>query len=423
MVSIEDKKIKPNKKIIDNLEIQIIYIPLESSLGYKYKLKVKVGDYVCIDDTLAVNISTDFALKSSVSGTIVGLEKKYISNGKLVDCLVIENDFKEKYRNKLGKKNDITKYTKESYIYMLQNGGITGMGGSDYPTFLKYDTKEKINYLIINGVECEIYSSADNAIMYQYAEELLEAIDAIMEIMDIPKAYIAINENNNLIIKKFLKYINTYPNIKIWGIIDAYPSGWERYLVKNITGLDYNKNPLEVGVITDNVSTIYSIYELLKYNRPQTEKIVTISGPGIKKAANYKVKIGTNLSEIILKTEGYNKLENPILIAGGAMMGTSIPNDELIITKDLNTILVLNDTKTIPKQCIKCGKCSEVCPVGIMPVMIIENKDKAKYLKINKCINCGLCSYVCPAKIEIREILKSLKEQKWKNLKKLIKYS
>lgn len=411
MVSIEDKKIKPSKKIIDNLEIQIIYIPLESSLGYIYKPKVNVGNYVCIDDIIAVNVTTGFVLKSSVSGTIVGLEKKYISNGKLVDCLVIENDFKEKYRNKLGKKNDITKYSKESFIYMLQNSGVTGMGGSDYPTFLKYDTNEKINCLIINGVECELYSSSDNAIMYNYPEEILETIDAIMEIMNIEKAYIALNENNSIIIKKFLKYINTYPNIKIWGVVDAYPSGWERILIKDITGLDYSKKTTEIGIITDNVSTIYSIYELLKYNRPQTEKIITISGEGIKKPANYKVKIGSNFSEIMLKTDGYNKIENPILIAGGAMMGKSIPSDELIITKDLNTILVLNDSQTISKQCIKCGKCNEVCPVGIMPIMIIENQDKAKYLKIDKCINCGLCSYVCPSKIEIREKLKSIKEQ------------
>ena len=204
MVIIEDKKIKPNKKIIDDLEIQIIYIPLESTGGYKYRPKVKVGDYVCIDDTIGINISTDLVLKSSVSGTIVGIEKKYIANGKLVDCLVIENDFKEKYRNKLGKKNDITKYSKESFIYMLQTNGITGMSGSDYPTFLKYDTKEDVNYLIINGLECDIYSSADNAIMYNHPEEILETIDAIMEIMNIKKAYLAINENNQIIIKTFL---------------------------------------------------------------------------------------------------------------------------------------------------------------------------------------------------------------------------
>lgn len=411
MVSIEDKKISPSKKIIDDIKIQIIYIPLESKLGYTYKPTVKVGDYICVDDTLGVNVTTDFKLKSSVSGTIVGLEKKYISNGKLVDCLVIENDFKEKYRNKLGKKKDITKYSKDSFIYMLQNGGITGMGGSDYPTFIKYNTKDNINCLIVNGVECDIASSSDNAVMYNYTEEILECIDAIMEIMDIDKAYIAINENNHTIIRKFLKYINTYPNIKIYPIIDAYPSGWDKYIVNEITGLTYEKNPSEIGVITNNISTIYSIYELLKYGRPLTEKIVTITGEGIKKTANYKVKIGTNFNELMLKTEGYSKINNPILVAGGKMMGKSIPCDELIITKDLNTIQVLNNLETKSEQCIKCGKCSEVCPVDLMPVMIIDNQDKSKKLKIDKCIECGLCSYVCPSKIEVRELLKSIKEQ------------
>lgn len=411
MVSIEDKKINPNKKLIDDIKIQIIYIPLESKLGYKYKPTVKVEDYVCIDDTLGVNVSTDFKVKSSVSGTIVGIEKKYISNGNLVDCLVIENDFKEKYRNKPGKKKDITKYSKDSFLYALQNSGITGMGGSDYPTFIKYSSKEKINYLIINGLESEIYSSSDNALMYNYTEELLECIDAIIEIMNIDKAYIAINENNNVIIKKFLKHINTYPNIKIYPIIDAYPSGWERHIVNEITNLDYENTPTEVGVIVNNVSTIYSIYELLKYNRPSTEKIVTIAGPGIKKPANYKVKIGTNFSELMLKTDGYSKINNPILVAGGAMMGKSIPTDELIITRDLNTILVLESSNTKSEKCIKCGKCSEVCPVGLMPVMIIDNKDRAKKLRIDKCIGCGLCSYVCPSKIEVREILETIKEK------------
>ena len=411
MVSIEDKKIRPNKKIIDDIKIQIVYIPLESTLGYKYKLKAKIGDYVCIDDTIGINIASDLVLKSSVSGTIVGIEKKYISNGKLVDCLVIENDFKEKYRNKPGKRKNINKYSKDSFIYALETNGVTGMSGSDFPVSIKYNTKEKIRYLIVNAVECEISSNSDSAVAYNYAEEILECIDAIIEIMNINKAYIAINENNSQVIKKLLKYINTYPNIKIYPIIDAYPSGWERYLVKEITGLDYDKNPSEVGVITNNISTIYSIYETLKYGRPLTEKIVTISGAGIKKQANYKVKIGTSFNELMIKTDGYTKLKDPILIAGGKMMGKSIPSDELIITKDLSTILVIENEETKTKKCIKCGKCIEVCPVNLMPVMIIDNKVKSKELKIDKCIECGLCSYVCPAKIEVREILKSIKEQ------------
>ena len=412
MVTVDGKKISPNKKIIDDLKLQILYMPLESKLGYSYHPIVNHGDYVCIGETIAQNKIADLSLKSSVSGTVVGIKQKYISNGKLVDCIAIENDFKEKYLNKPGKIKKLSSYNKKEFITMLKEYGITGLGGSDYPTYLKYDTDSKIHYLIINGAECEVYSSADNAVMYEYTEELLEAIDAIMEIMNIEKSYIAVNENNNKIIKKFLKYINTYPNIKLYGLTDGYPNGWERSIVKEIFNMSYDKDPMELGIMINNVSTIYSIYEMLKYKRPLTGRVVTIAGDGIKKPANYKLKIGSNFSEIMLKTGQLSNIKNPILIAGGAMMGVSIPSDELIVTRDLSTILVLNNKEEETNPCIKCGKCSEVCPVGLMPSLII-NEDKKKKIKyIDKCIECGLCSYICPSKIEVRDKIKEVKESK-----------
>lgn len=410
MVSIEDNKINPTKKIRDDIKIQVVYLPLESKLGYKYDPTVRVGDYVCIGTIIGKNPVSDIPLLSTVSGTVVGFKEKYISNSHLVECIVIENDFKEKYLDKVGKKKDITKYSKEEFIYMLAHLGITGMGGSDFPTYIKYNTEKPLKYLIVNGTECEIYASADSALMYNHPEEILESIDAIMEIMSIEYAYIAIKETNTKVIKQFLKYINTYPNIKIYPIIDAYPCGCERILTETILGLTYDRLPLEVGTIVDNVSTIYAIYEMLKYHKPLIERLVTIAGPGIKHPANYLVRVGTCLSELILKTEPLNKLKNPRLIAGGAMMGTSIPSDELIITKDLNCILLLEDTCTTPSPCIKCGKCTEVCPRGLIPSMIINTKKPSKELQIDKCVGCGLCSYVCPAKIEVRDLIKKIKE-------------
>ena len=410
MVSIEDNKISPTKKIRDDIKIQVVYLPLESKLGYKYDPTVRVGDYVCIGTVIGKNPVSDIPLLSTVSGTVVGFKEKYISNANLVECIVIENDFKEKYLDKVGKKKDITKYSKEEFIYMLAHLGITGMGGSDFPTYIKYNTDKLLKYLLVNGTECEIYASADSALMYNHPEEILEAIDAIMEIMSIEYAYIAIKETNTKVIKQFLKYINTYPNIKIYPIIDAYPCGYERILTETILGLTYDRLPLEVGAIVDNVSTIYAIYEMLKYHKPLIERIVTIAGPGIKHPANYLVRVGTCLSELVLKTEPFNKLENPRLIAGGAMMGTSIPSDELIITKDLNCLLLIEDTCQTPSPCIKCGKCTEVCPRGLIPSMIISTKKPNKELQIDKCVGCGLCSYVCPAKIEVRDLIKKIKE-------------
>ncbi len=404
MVKIEDFKINPTKKIIDSKEIQIIYIPLESPLGYKYKETIKVGDYVMVGQVLGKNPIAEIPLLSTTSGVVVGFENKYISNRKLVKCIVIENDFKEKYYDKAGKINDITKYSKEEFLYLIKKLAIIGMSGNAYPTHIKYEEKENYKYLIVNGCECEIYASSDSARMYQNPEELLECIDAIIDIMKLKKAYIAINENNSVVIKKLLRHINTYPNIKIYPVIDAYPNGYERYLIKEILNLNYKKSPTEVGVISENVETIYAIYEALKYHKPLTERLVTISGSGIKKQANYKVKIGTNLSELAQKLDLYKKIDNPILISGGLMMGNSIPSDDFIITADVNCIIYKEEKNEKTYECLKCGKCTEVCPMGLIPSMIIANKSKE--LRVDRCMECGLCSYVCPSKIEIREKIK-----------------
>lgn len=409
MVTINDKKISPTKKINDDVKMQIIYIPLESKMGYKYKENVRVMDYVCIGTVIGKSSVCDIPLISTVSGVVVGFQEKYISNGKKVKCVVIENDFKEKYLNKVGKKKDITKYSKNEYVYMLRENGITGLAGSDFPTYIKYDTDKKIKYLIVDGAECEVYASADGALMMNYAEEILEGIDAIMEIMGIEKAYIAINERNEGIIKKILKYIYTYPNIKVYSLPDAYPNGYERYLVSEILGLTYDRLPIEVGVINENVSTIYAIYEMLKYHKPLTERIVTLAGEGIKNPCNYKLKIGTNLSELLMKTNNFKKIKNPILIAGGAMMGKSIASDDFIITKDVNCVLLLEENQEKVYPCIKCGKCSEVCPVGIIPSKILDDPKRALDFKINKCVSCGLCSYVCPSKIEVRDEINKIR--------------
>ena len=413
MVKIEDNKINPTKKIIEVKDIQIIYIPLESKMGYKYKETIKVGDYIQVGQVIGKNSIAEIPLISTTSGFVVGFENKYIGNKKKVKCLVVENDFKEKYYDKPGKTNDITKYTKKEFIYLLKKYAITDMSGSSYPTYIKYDNNIDYKYLIVNGCECEINASSDSARMYNNPEELLECIDAIIEIMQLKKAYIAINENNGEVIKKMLKHINTYPNIKIYPIFDGYPNGYERYLTKEILNLEYKNKPQEVKVICENVETIYAIYNALKYHKPLTERIVTITGNGIKKQANYKLKIGTNLNELKEKLDLFKTIENPVLISGGLMMGISIPSDDFIITSDVNCIIYKEDKKDIPKECLKCGKCTEVCPMNLIPSMIISNKKQAKKLKADKCIECGLCSYVCPSKIEIREKIKEVKNGKF----------
>ena len=407
-----DDKIKVKKEMLEFIKPQKIYIPLENKSGIKYKKLVNVGDYVFKGQVVAMNESIDFPIHSSVSGYVVENESNELNTGKKVECISIENDFKEKYKDKLGSIKEISNYSKEEFIELLKTSEITGLGGSDFPTFLKYNTDSKINYLLVNGVECEPYISCDKVVMSKYMEKILEAVDAILEIMKIKKAYIVVKSSNIESQKVINKYINTYPNIKLALMPDMYPAGWERNIVEVVLHKKYDKYPVEVGAIVSNVSTIYAIYEMLKYNTPLTERIITITGTGIRKPSNIKVKIGTKLSEIIENIEGYKDIKKPIFIAGGPMMGSSLPSDNLIVTRDLNCVLVIDDIELTNYPCIKCGKCTNVCPVHLLPVMImnnIGNEKKLKELMPQRCIECGLCSYICPSKIEVREYVRIAK--------------
>ena len=373
-----NNNIKLKKDIREYIKPQIIYIPLENKSGTTYKHLIKEGDYVCKGDVVAINEKIDFPLHSSVSGYAITGTKKIMNNGKKIKCIVVENDFKEKYRDKIGAKRNLSNYSKEEFISLLKNSGITGLGGSDFPTFLKYSTDNKIDYLLINGVECEPYIGCDKAVMNTYTEEILECIDSILEIMKIKKCYVVVKESNLTSIEKFKKYIGTYPNIELKTMPDMYPAGWERSIVEHVLGKKYENYPTEIGTIVSNVSTIYAIYEMLKYNRPLTERIITITGTGIKKPTNVKVKIGALLSEVIENIEGYKDIKNPLFIAGGPMMGNSLPTDELVVTKDLNCVLVIDDIETTNYPCINCGKCASVCPSKILPVLIMKNYNNEK---------------------------------------------
>ena len=398
-------------KIDNYLKPELVYIPLENKNEVEYKHLVKGGDYVHKGQVIAIDEKINFPIHSSVSGYALVGDTKTINNGKKIKCVVIENDFKEKYeKSKVVTKKE---YTREEFINALRENGITGLGGSDFPTFLKYDN-DNTKYLLVNGVECEPFVSCDKALMKNSAEEILEAVDKIMTIMNLKKSYIVVKEDSTKVINAFTKHIGTYPNISIYSTMDFYPNGWERLVVKNTLGISYDKYPSEKGIIVSNVSTIYAIYEMLKENKSLCERIVTISGNGIKKKCNVKVKIGTLASDIIDGFNEYKKIKNPIFIAGGPMMGNSLPSDDMFITSYFYSIFFISDFDSKLLPCIKCGKCTRVCPSGLAPVLImtsINDKNKLKCLDTSKCIECGLCSYVCPSKIEVREFVREAKKK------------
>lgn len=392
-----------------------VYIPLISGSDRNITIVVKKGDYIHKGSIVAKRKGKyKIPIYSSISGIVIGFEEKYCNDGELVKCVVIENDFKERIEREHFVREKINDYTKKEFINILQDCGIIGEGGAGFPTYAKYNTDKEIKTLIVNAVESEPYITNDSAMLKEKTEEILETMDAIMDINGIKEGFIAINKNNKLI-KKIESYIGTYPRIKVIVVPNLYPLGWERYLVKYIKKTTYNSIPLEKGIVVNNLSTIYSIYEALKYNKPLIERIVTFTGEMLKQPKNIHLKIGTRVKDVIESIEGYKRNKDVVMVAGGPMMGRCVPSDDLIITPDMNCVLVLKkkDNDEV-LECIRCGKCVDKCPCKLSPILIknnFNNIEKIKQLKADRCVECGLCSYICPSKINLRVFVQKAKEK------------
>lgn len=390
---------------------EFVYIPLVNGNDTDITILVKKGDYVYKGTHLGKRKGNiKIPIISTVSGTVVDFVAKPYLDGTEVKCVKIENDFKEKSVDA----NSYETVGKKEFLEILHDNGIIGLGGAGFPTHVKYDTTNKIRYLLVNAVECEPYITADYEMLKRHPEEILEAIDMILEINNIDEAIIAVKKTNAEIIKILNNFIGTYLKIKIREVPNLYPMGWERGLIKEVLNEEYEKLPIEKGIIVNNVSTIYAIYKAVKYNEPFTERIVTFAGNAFSNPQNVLVKIGTEVKEVIDNLINYHDVEEINFIAGGPMMGEGVTSTNLIVSPNLNCILVMHNKTSVPIECLRCGKCIEVCPAGICPVLIkdsINHIEKLKKLDVNKCMNCGLCSYICPSKILVREYVKAAKEK------------
>lgn len=392
-----------------------VYIPLINGNDDNITMLVKLGDKVK-KGTVIGRTKGDFKIPihSSVSGTLVKYEEHIYLNGKKVKCAMIENDFKETLGYKKTNIKDISEFTKKEFINIIRDSGIVGLGGSGFPTYVKYDTDKKINTLIVNAVECEPYITSDFMTIKEHIDEILETIEAIIKINNIDEAIIAVKKDDSKLQKLINDNIGTYLNIKMSLVNSNYPAGWEKSIIKEVKKVTYDYLPIEKGIVVNNISTIYAMYEALKYNKPLIERIVTITGPAVKKPQNVFVKVGYPINVVIEMIGGYKKLSDLTIVAGGPMMGVSLASDDLVVSRNLNCVLVLPETEFSAIECLRCGNCITYCPVKLCPILIKDNalnKDNLIKLHPEKCIECGICSFVCPSRIAIREIVKQAKKK------------
>ena len=406
------KNMSLKEDILNFNKPKYVYIPLIAFHDEDITVLVKKGDYVCkMDEIGRKKGNFKVPIYSSVSGKVIDIEEHDHISGKKVKCVVIENDFKEEVKDLKETTDKINKFSKEEFIDIVKNAGIVGLGGAGFPTYAKYDTDTKIKVLVVNAIECEPYITADAMHIKGHVEELLEAVDAVLTINNIEKAVLAIRKDNTVLIDAVKEYIGSYLNIELKILKNIYPMGWERLLIKEALHVTYDRLPIEKGIVVNNASTMFAIFEALKYNKPLTERVVTFSGEGLKHPRNVLVKIGTKVEDV-LNELGYNKKDKLLIVAGGPMMGITSSAD-LVISADVNAVLLLKDVMYDSVRCIRCGKCNLVCPANLYPVLIkdfYKNKDKLIKLEPNKCVECGLCSYICPSKINVREYVREAKK-------------
>ncbi len=405
------KDLTNHKEILRLEEPDVIWIPLNNGAAPCTPL-VNVGDEVKVGTKIAErNDHFYLPLFSPVSGTVTGIEKKMNSSMKMVDHMRIENDHK-KTVEKPFEPFDYEKATREELLDFVKNAGMLGLGGAGFPTYVKYLKPEGIKSFIINGVECEPYLTTDYRSMMDNLELLKTGVLAMFKLSKAERGCVAVKEDKVDLIAELKKTFEGTP-IEIRTVPDIYPAGWERTLVWLLEQKRYDRLPAEVGCIINNASTAIALADALLNGMPVTHKLVTVSGDGVADPHNVYVPVGTTAHDIVQACGGYTS-EDCMIIAGGPMMGSAIPNDTFVIGPANNGLTVLKHEPLDVVKCLRCGKCTEMCPSGLEPVRI-NNAEKVKDIETLKkldtlsCIECGLCSYICPSKIDVTEGIRRAK--------------
>lgn len=406
------------------VEPEVVTIPLHQHTGAPCEPLVKPGDEVKVGQKIGQSDAFVSApVHSSVSGKVKSITPMAIPTGLTVNCVVIESDGENQVHESVKPRGNLEELSSKEIIDIIKEAGITGMGGAGFPTYVKLSppSDKKIDTIIINGAECEPYLTADHKLMLNEAEKIVFGVKAIMKAVNVENAIIAIENNKPDAIKLLEKVSENEANIKVASLKVKYPQGDEKRLISATLGRAVPSGglPMDVGAIVCNVSTTKAIADAVLEGKPLYERIVTVTGNGIKEPKNLIAKIGTPFKDLIAQCGGFNEGSPGKIVMGGPMMGISQFTIDVPVIKGSGGILVLTEEEAKPVPmgpCIKCGKCVEVCPVNLQPLYLssysLKDKfDKAEELHALDCVECGGCSYICPAKRPLVESIRVAKRE------------
>ncbi len=412
----DGKDLSKDKPITVLLPKGDLVFPMSQHIGAPAKPVVAKGDKVLVGQKLGESsgfISADVI--SSVSGTVKAIEKRLTVSGKMVEAVVIENDNEYQTVEGYGTKQDYNKLSKTEIRNKIKEAGIVGLGGAGFPTHVKLTPKDesKIDYVIVNGAECEPYLTSDYRLMLEESNKLVEGLKIILRLFDKAIGVIAIEDNKPEAIKIFTELTAKEERIEVRALKTKYPQGGERHLISVVTGrkLNSKKLPADVGCVVDNVDTVISIYMAIAMNTPLIRKIITVTGDAVVDPRNFNVRIGTNYQEVIAAAGGF-KTQPEKVISGGPMMGTALFNLDVPVSKVTSALLAFSkdEAATEESPCIRCARCVDACPLQLMPFTLAalgNRSDEEGFVKLDglECCGCGCCSYVCPAKRNLTQAI------------------
>ena len=418
----EGKELSKDHPIEKYLPKGDLVYPLSQHIGAPSVPCVKKGDTVLAGQKIAdAGGFVSVPLHASVSGTVKGIEKRLNATGSMVDCIVIEND--QQYQETEFQEAHLEDLTKEEILNRIKEGGVVGMGGAGFPTHVKLAPKDpsKIEYILVNGAECEPYITSDYRRMIEEPEKVVKGLQVILALFDSAKGYICIEDNKPDCIAKMKELVKDIDRIEVKEMMTKYPQGGERTLIYAATGREINSTmlPADVGCVVDNVETVISVYKAVILGRPVNSRVVTVTGDGIKEPKNLLVLAGTDMSELVDAAGGL-KAKIAKAISGGPMMGFALYDLHVPCTKTTSAFLFLehdavSEAQEIQTACINCGRCVSVCPGHVLPARLAklaERGDMAGFEALDgmECCECGCCSYICPAKRPLTQSIKSMRK-------------